>query len=543
MHRLGTTAIALTLSALTLGSAADVTLLLADYAALPITGKLDGTGQTDGMLARVTTVRDEPGTRQRFFLIDLNGPLYIFDRRTKTLTTYLDFNGKDGRKGLFKRFAFEVGYANGLNSFQFDPDYQRNGRFYTVHLEDPGIEASAIPEGASVPAADLAGYQTTPPLTTPGPILREAVLIEWTDTKTEDTVFQGSAREVMRVQYNTRTHPMGDLSFHPQARRGNADWRVLYIGSGDGASGESPRPELRLSPQRLDTLVGKILRIIPDLAEHQASSSISDNGRYRIPRDNPFAATPGARKEIWAYGFRNPHRLHWAVDEQDPGKSRLIVNSIGLHTWETINIIHPGANYGYSLREGNETLETTNRTSPLPVSDEIPVRLNETTTNGVVRPTYPVVQYAHRPGGGDAIGSGLLYRGKRLPELRGQYLFTDITTGRVWSVDYAEMLRADDGNAATMAAMREVELAWDDPHDAPNAGTRVFPTLFPIVRAAYQFRGGKDPDLPGRSTVSGAGRADTHLTVDNAGELYIFSKSDGMIRVVVSQFQAPAIRR
>ncbi len=121
---------------------------------------------------------------------------------------------------------------------------------------------------------------------------------------------------------------------------------MLYIGSGDGGSGES-RLGMRTNPQRLDTLVGKVLRIVPDLAEHQATSTISDNGRYRIPNDNPFIGLEGARKEIWAYGFRNPHRLHFAIDPENPANNRLIVNSIGLHTWETINIVHKGANYGY----------------------------------------------------------------------------------------------------------------------------------------------------------------------------------------------------
>ena len=85
----------------------------------------------------------------------------------------------------------------------------------------------------------------------------------------------------------------------------------------------------------MDTLEGKILRIIPDLDEHVAMSTLSENGRYRIPNDNPFVATPGARKEIWAYGFRNPHRLNWAVDPANPANHRLIVNSVGLSTWES----------------------------------------------------------------------------------------------------------------------------------------------------------------------------------------------------------------
>ncbi|HEV2985852.1 MAG TPA: PQQ-dependent sugar dehydrogenase, partial [Vicinamibacterales bacterium] len=92
-----------------------------------------------------------------------------------------------------------------------------------------------------------------------------------------------------------------------------------------------------MNPQRLDNLVGKILRIIPDPMEQQSASTLSDNGRYRVPSDNPFVSTEGARKEIWAYGLRNPHRLTWAIDPLDSKNNRLIANSVGLHTWETVN--------------------------------------------------------------------------------------------------------------------------------------------------------------------------------------------------------------
>jgi len=57
--------------------------------------------------------------------------------------------------------------------------------------------------------------------------------------------------------------------------------------------------------------------------------------------------------------------------------------------------------------------------------------------------------------------------------------------------------------------------------------------MFPIAQAAYHARGGKDPDLPGRADVSGMGRADTRIAVDAAGELYVYTKTDGMIRQVV----------
>ena len=248
-----------------------LTLDLNDYLALPITGKLDGTGQTDGMLARVNSFREEPGASGRVFVHDLNGPLYLLDAKSKSLTTYLDFNGKTPGGGIFRKLAWEVGFANGLVTFQFDPEYLSNGRFYTVHLEDPAATAPAVPDNAGVPGLDVTGYTVTAAVPTPGPITREGVLIEWTDRNRSNSAFEGTARELLRLQFNTRIHPLGDVVFNPAARRGDADWRVMYIGSGDGGSGESPRPDTRANPQRLDTLVGKILRIVPGLTDHQST--------------------------------------------------------------------------------------------------------------------------------------------------------------------------------------------------------------------------------------------------------------------------------
>jgi hypothetical protein len=510
----------------------DLTLDLRDYLEFPITGMLDGKGQTDGMLARINSLREEPGGR-RFFVNDLNGPLYIVDKATRRITTYLDFNGRDGRRGLFHKLAYESGLANGLNSFQFDPDYRTNGKFYTVHIEDPSLPGPAAPDNANHPSLNLTGYSTTRPVPTPGPIEREGVLIEWTDSNLSNTTFEGTARELLRVSLNTRIHTLADLEFNPSARRGDSEWRVLYIGSGDGGSGEA-KSSIRMNPQRLDTLVGKVLRIIPDLAEHRSTSTLSDNGRYRIPNDNPFVSVEGARKEVWAYGFRNPHRLHFAVDPANPGNNRLIADSVGLHTWETVNIVHKGANYGYSQREGNETLQPDNRTTNLPDDDKIPVQITDTITRGTVTPTYPVIQYGHVKGGGDAIGSGFLYRGKLLPALRGKYIFTDITTGHVWYADYREMLAADDGKPETLAAMHQIKLSWVNPHASATPATRIYDTMFQIAEAAYHVRGGKGEHLPGVALVSGDGRADAHVAIDAAGELYFFTKTDGTLRVVTA---------
>ncbi len=374
------------------------------------------------MLARVNSVREEPGGAGRLFVTDMNGPVYILDKKTKALTTYLDFNGSGDRPGLFDRLLHDPGYSSGISQFQFDPDYRRNGKFYTVHMESPALPGSQRPDTTKFPGLTFGpfGYEPTAAVSTPGPINFESVLIEWTDTNLRNITFEGTAREILRVQLNGRIHPMGELMFHPTARSGDPEWRVMYVGIGDGGAGES-RTAIRPNPQRLDTLVGKILRIIPDAAEHVATSTLSDNGQYRIPHDNPFVSKPGAKKEIWAYGLRNPHRLSWAADPSDARRQHLIAAVVGLRTWEMVSIIRKGANYGYSQREGNQLLQPDNVIAPLPAVDKIPVQIGDEVTDEIVVPTYPVVQYGHVPEGGDGIGSGYVYTGKALPALRGKY--------------------------------------------------------------------------------------------------------------------------
>ena len=374
----------------------DLALRLTDYATLPITGALDGTTNNTGSLARINFMRQEPSTVDarsgrdhgggRIFVNDLNGPLYILGPEKQSIK-YLDFNGRGTNNGLFDRLPTENGLASGFISFDFDPDYARNGRFYTIHLEDVSLTGSLVPDRTSVPGLALNDYRPTSAIATPGQSDHEAVLVEWIDTNVSNTTFEGTARELLRVQLNSRIHPMGDLGFNPAARRGDPDWRVLYIACGDGGSGEQTN-EQRLNPQRLDTMVGKILRIIPDLSEHTSTSIVSENGRYRIPSDNPFVDVPGARKEIWALGLRNPHRLIWDDDPANPSTTHLFATVIGLRTWETVVVIRKGANYGYSQREGTDALLPDNTIAKIPDPDTIPLYGSESVTRGTVKPRY-----------------------------------------------------------------------------------------------------------------------------------------------------------
>src|SRR5207245_465551 len=113
---------------------------------------------------------------------------------------------------------------------------------------------------------------------------------------------------------------------------------------------------------------------------------------------------------------------------------------------------------------------------------------------------------------------------------QGKYVFGDITTGRIWWADFKEMLAIDAArNPERMAQIHEISLLWDQ----PNGAKELYPTMSPIVLAGYHARGSTKPELPGRGAVSG-GRADIHLATDSKGELFILSKSDGMIREVTA---------
>src|SRR5215208_3532825 len=110
-----------------------VTLEIQDFATVPITGLPIGKTSNEVLLSRVNAIREEPGGAARLFVADMNGPLYILDKKTTQFAKYLDFDGRDDRPGLFHRLFITSGYGNGLNGFYFDPDYRRNGKFYTVH--------------------------------------------------------------------------------------------------------------------------------------------------------------------------------------------------------------------------------------------------------------------------------------------------------------------------------------------------------------------------------------------------------------------------
>jgi hypothetical protein len=528
-------------------------VLLEDYANPPLSSPTHA-GKAPGIdfkaqLGRVNSLRSEPAgaplSASRFFVDDQSGTIYILDKATKKFTAYLTF------PDIFSKFISDGGNTTGIVSISFDPGYAKNGKFYTVHVEKLDMEGSATPTNAKLPGLNLDGYTTTPAVNPPaGPVHLESVLIEWTDTNIRNDTFEGTARELLRAGYD-RNHPFADVVFNPLARPGSADYGNLYIGVGDGAQGETPGPGHTL-PQQLNTFMGKILRITPDINLHP-KDMLSPNGRYRIPSTgsdpNPFVKVADARAEIFAYGLRHPHRITWDLQTKT-----MFVNDIGLHYWEEIDIVTKGANYGYSEREGNEQVfvDTAGKTGSLmtpPVAFPDRDLLRVDGIEEPVAPVYPAAVYSHQEG--DSIGSGFAYRGKLLPQLRGKYVFNDMTTGRIFYVDIAEMIAAR-GQRNHDAKIHELQVVYKSPYDTANQ-TAVKRNMFDVVAESYAHKGGTPaPDrvLPGgaaattgwkdadhkqpktgpEGNVYGGGRADTRISQGGDGELYVLSKSDGMIR-------------
>lgn len=114
--------------------------------------------------------------------------------------------------------------------------------------------------------------------------------------------------------------------------------------------------------------------------------------------------------EIFCYGLRNVWRMSF---DRDSGQ--LWIADVGQNIWEEINLGVKGGNYGWNLREGkHEFAPNSTSTSP-----------------GLIEPIW---EYHHDVG--KSITGGYVYRGKKLPELEGHYLYADYVSGKIWALKY-----------------------------------------------------------------------------------------------------------
>ncbi|WP_322815193.1 PQQ-dependent sugar dehydrogenase [Chloroflexus sp.] len=282
----------------------------------------------------------------RLFVVEQAGRIWVLRNGAKVSTPFLDIREQVGSRGN----------EQGLLSVAFHPQFAGNGRFFVNYTNTNG----------------------------------DTVVAEYRADPSSDQADPASARELLRIEQPAANHNGGLLLF------GNDGY--LYIGTGDGGGAGDPLD----AGQRLDTLLGKLLRI--DI----------DNGQpYAIPADNPFVNTADALPEIWAYGLRNPWRFTF-----DPVTNLIFIADVGQNEQEEINVASAatgGLNYGWRLMEGDQCYR--------PASCD---------STGLV---LPVAVYPHdSASGGCSVTGGDVYRGVQQLALHGVYFYADFCTGNLWAL-------------------------------------------------------------------------------------------------------------
>ena len=216
----------------------------------------------------------------------------------------------------------------------------------------------------------------------------ETVIAEYLASSTDpDQADPNSERILLTVAQPFSNHNGGQLAFGPDG--------FLYIALGDGGGGGDPNG----NGQNTQVLLGKILRI--DV------NSSSGGRQYAIPPENPFANGGGA-PEVFAYGFRNPWRFSF-----DSATGTLFAGDVGESSFEEVDIVQKGANYGWNVMEGSHCFKPAIGCS----------------TTGL---TLPINDYG-RDQGSTVIG-GFVYRGATIPNLVNAYVFGDFGSGRIWGL-------------------------------------------------------------------------------------------------------------
>ena len=213
-------------------------------------------------------------------------------------------------------------------------------------------------------------------------------------------------------------HNGGCLRFGPDG--------FLYLSTGDG----SGIADSLQSGQNLGTVLGKLLRIDVDKE--------ADGKPYAIPADNPFVKTPGARPEVYAYGIRQCWKVSF-----DTATGELWAGEVGQDLWEMVYRIEKGGNYGWSVQEGDHPFRPERKQGPMPI-------------------LKPIVEHNHSEF--RSLTGGFVYHGKKLPELRGAYIYGDYDTGRIWMLRYdAKAKKVTEHRELTDTTLRIV--AWGQDAD------------------------------------------------------------------------------
>jgi glucose/arabinose dehydrogenase len=307
-----------------------------------------------GLVSPIGLESPDDGTN-RLFVLEQAGTIRIIENGSIVPTPFLDITSK-----------VESGGEEGLLGLAFHPNFTADGRFYVNYTHR--VSSSNL-------VSVIAEYK-----------------VSGTNTSLADA---NSERQLLVIQQQNDTngqpfpnHKGGQLAFGP-------DDGLLYIALGDGGGAGDPFG----NGQNTNARLGKLLRIGVDPA----------NGKpYTLPVDNPFLN--GLAPEIFAYGLRNP----WRFSFDRGGSHQLFAGDVGQSSWEEVDIITKGGNYGWNIMEGDHCFNP---------------------PNGCLMANLilPITEYDHSMNRTAIIG-GFVYRGVALPNLVGTYIFGDLTSGEVWGL-------------------------------------------------------------------------------------------------------------
>jgi putative heme-binding domain-containing protein len=289
----------------------------------------------------------------KMMLLEVNGKLYTFDDEPACATADLALD----LSPLIDEFRRALGFA-------VHPNFAENRQIFVVYVGNP----VARPDGTR-----LSRFTVTD----------------------GDPIRVDPASEEILLTWASGGHNGCAIRFDSEG--------LLYFSTGDGAR-PYPPDEYDVS-QDLSDLRSTICRIDVDKRDGDQP--------YSIPQDNPFIDTKlangkEARKEIWAYGFRNPWRFTIA-----PETDQILCGDVGWELWELVFDVRRGGNYGWSIFEGPQPIRSDIQPGPTPISK-------------------PLVAYPHAVG--QSVTGGVVYRGSQHPELQGAYLYGDYVTGLLWGM-------------------------------------------------------------------------------------------------------------
>ncbi|HEY7138723.1 MAG TPA: PQQ-dependent sugar dehydrogenase [Methylomirabilota bacterium] len=347
-------------------------LIAADVASAEMTVNLQAVA--DGLTAPLNLVSPPDGTKRRFITEQI-GVIKILMPDGKILDEpFLNIQHR-----IVSQHAFFD--ERGLLGLAFHPDFKSNGRFFIAY--------SGLLPGDST-NDKLLWYSHTNYVA--------EYRVSKTDPNKADPTYERIVSKIDWPQFNHNGHWIG---FGPDG--------FLYVSTGDGGYANDwgiGHNVTKGNGQDLTSINGKILRIDVNGAEP-----------YAVPADNPFAGRQDVKAEIWAYGFRNPWRCSFDMG----GTKQLFCADVGQNSFEEVDIVTKGGNYGWRVMEGKHCFDYVNPNTHLASCD----------SGGM---TPPIMEYNNcnvtQDCKGLSITGGFVYRGSHQP-WQGKYFFGD------WSKQFA----------------------------------------------------------------------------------------------------------